>query len=307
MHHIRSVAVDALPSRPSVLARALTCWSALCVGIGLSITFTRMVDAWAGLDSLTSQAVQAILTAAMVVPLMMLLRRRLGERSNRSGRKPRFAWARAAALGGAVGLCTATLTWGPAFWAGWIRVSSVSATQVLIFLAVNTFIVLAYEALPEELALRGYAWEALRERLGPTVSAVGVTVLFCATSTGISTVQTVSALMLGVRADGVSVSPGADPIAYLVQISLFGLTLIAARRLPLSGGLAAAVAFHLVHLTVNRLLFGGLGGFETGLDVTVVSPEAVVLVLAHIVLSGIVFAGLGRKLKSRRSAVQAGQ
>lgn len=315
MHRIPAVTVDAHPSRPSVLARALTGWAILCLCVGLSITFTRVVDTWTALDPLAIRAAQAILTAAMVVPLMMLLHRRLENRSSRDRDSSPSAWAeaspaawtRAAALGIAVGLCTAVLTWGPAFWAGWIRFGGVSTTQLLIFLVVNTLIVLAYEAVPEELALRGYAWDALRQRLGPFVSAAGVTILFCATYTGISAVQTSSALMLGVRADGISVSPGDDPIVYLVQISLFGLTLITARSLPLRGGLAAAITFHLVHLTANRLLFGGLGGFDTGLDVTFVAPDAVGLVLVHIALSGVVFLGLRKTLKSRRSGGSPGQ
>lgn len=283
------------------LAQALIGWTLLCLGVGLSITLAGLVESSAALGPVAVRATQAAITAAVVIPSIMILRRRLGEDSRPSKHRLPLTWMRPAAIGASVGLGTATVTWLPAVWVGWIRVESISVPQLLIFLAVNTLIALLYEALPEELALRGYAWESLRQCFRPISAAAGVTTLFCLTNIGISTVQTVSALLLGVRADGITLSPGGtDPVAYFVQISLFGLALIAARSLPTPGALAAAVAFHLVHLTVNRLLFGGLGGFDTGVEASVVVPDAVVLVLVHIILSGLVFAVL-RKVIPRRS------
>lgn len=294
-------AADAV-SPISTLVRSLVGWTVLCLSVGLSITLTRLVGQATTHSPLTERAAQAVIVAALAIPLLLILRRRLGENSRRQGHYPSFAWIRPAAIAAAVGLVTAAATWAPAVWAGWVRLAGVSVPQLLIFLAVNTLIVLLYEALPEELALRGYAWESLRQRFRPIIVTAVVTALFCATYTGISAVQTGSALLFGVDADGISPSPdGTDPFSYMLHISLFGLALIAARSLSIPGALAAAVSFHLVHLTVNRLLFGGLGDFDTGVEVSV-TPHASALVLVHIVLSGLAFALLRKTIRRRGGA-----
>lgn len=283
----------------STLVRSLIGWAVLCLGVGLSITLTRLAGPVTTHSPLTERAVQGVIVGALAIPPLLILRHRLGEGSRGQRQNPSFAWILPAAIAVTVGLGAAAVTWAPAVWAGWVRVGSVSVQQLLVFLAVNTLIALLYEALPEELALRGYAWESLQQRFRPIIATAVVTVLFCATYTGISAVQTGSALLLGVRADGISFAPDrTDPFAYLLQISLFGLALIAARSLPVPGALAAAISFHLVHLTVNRLLFGGLGGFDTGVEVSV-APGTEILVLVHIVLSGLVFALLRKRIEQR--------
>ena len=289
------------------LARPLAGWAVLCLSVGLSITLTRLVGPTATHGPLTERAVQAVTVGALAIPPLLILRRRLGESSRRQGHYPSFAWIRPAAIAAGVGLGTAAVTWAPAVWAGWVRLAGLSVPQLLIFLAVNTLIALLYEALPEELALRGYAWESLRRNFRPIIATAVVTGLFCVTYTGISAVQTGSALLFGVRADGISfAADGTDPFAYLLQISFFGLALIAARSLPVPGALAAAVSFHLVHLTVNRLLFGGLGGFDTGVEVSV-TPDVSGLVLVHIVLSGLAFALLRKTTRRRGGARPLGR
>jgi membrane protease YdiL (CAAX protease family) len=283
----------------SALARSLGGWAVLCLGVGMSITLTKLAGPSADLGPLAVRAVQAVIAGVIVIPPIMILRRRLGEGSRRPRRRPTLTWIRPAAIATGIGVVTAAATWAPAIWAGWVRVGSVSVQQLLVFLAVNTLIALLYEAIPEELALRGYAWDSMRQRFEPIIAAAVVTVLFCATYTGISAVQTGSALLLGVGADGIRPSPdGIDPFSYFLQLSLFGLTLIAARSLPVPGAVAAAVSFHLVHLTVNRLLFGGLGGFDTGVEASV-APDASILVLVHIILSGFVFAVLRKTLRTQ--------
>src|SRR5699024_3414188 len=152
---------------------------------------------------LTERAVQAVIVGALAIPPLFALRHRLGEGAGRQKPSPSFAWMHPAAIAAAVGLGAAAVTWAPAVLAGWVQLTGVSIPQLLIFLAVNTLIALLYEALPEELALRGYAWESLRQRFRPIIATAVVTGLFCATYTGISAVQTGSALLLGVRADGI--------------------------------------------------------------------------------------------------------
>ena len=114
--------------------------------------------------------------------------------------------------------------------------------------------------------------------------------------------QTVSALLLGVVTSGIAlVPPGNDPIAYFLQLIFFGLALSAARRIPIPGALAICIAFHVVQLSANRILLGGFGWFESGVTTVFVEPDAVALVLVHIMISGIAFLAI-RKMMERSNA-----
>ena len=158
-----------------------------------------------------------------------------------------------------------------------------------------------YEVLPEELALRGYGWATIRARWPAFVATLTITILFCLSSAFISVFQTLSAFIVGVDPAGISFAPqGTDPVVYLVQIASFGLALIAARRLPVHGALFGAAAFHLVHLTMNRVILGGLGWLSSGVHVTFVEPDAIALVVVHIAVCGAGFI-LIRKLVERHA------
>ena len=90
-------------------------------------------------------------------------------------------------------------------------------------------------------------------------------------------------------------------MAYFLQVGLFGLVLCAARRVPLAGALGVAIAFHLAQLTVTRLVLGGLGWLDSGVDVRFNAPDAIALVLVHICLGGLIFI-LTRKFLGRRAS-----
>lgn len=245
----------------------------------------------------------------IVVPAIVILRRRLDRRPLRGAGGIGLArrWPAAAATGAAVGLGAGALVWAPAFWAGWIRLDHLDPTALITFLAVNTVVLLLYEALPEELALRGYGWSTMREAWSPLAATATITALFCLNMIPGNLIRAAaSALLPGVEMTGFPLAPsGADPIVYLTQMLIFGLALIAARRLPLPGALTAAIAFHVTVLTVNRVLLGGLRWIDSGVGAELAAPEVAALTLVYPVVGGVLFILIRRWLE-RRTEIRAG-
>ena len=280
----------------------------LSLGVQFSITIARLVSAWVTAGPAFVPVLQAVLTSMIVVPAVVILRRRLDRRPLRGAGGIGLArrWPAAAATGAAVGLGAGALVWVPAFWAGWIRLDRLELTTLIIFLVVNTAVLLLYEALPEELALRGYGWTTMREAWSPLAATATITVLFSLNMIPGNLVEAAaSALLPGVEMTGFLLVPsGNDPIVYLTQMLIFGLALIAARRLPLPGALTAAIAFHVTVLTVNRALLGGLRWIDSGVGTQLAAPEVAALTLVYPMVGGVLFILIRRWLE-RRSRIHA--
>ena len=187
---------------------------------------------------------------------------------------------------------------------GWARFDHLEPAALATFLAVNAVVLLLYEALPEEIALRGYGWSTLRESWGPLAATMTITVLFCLSTALSNLIRMTSTLVLGGGMTGFSLAPsGNDPFFYIVLLFVFGLTLVAARRIPLPGALTSAIAFHHTFLTINRVLLGGLGWIDSGVGIEFATPEVAGISLVHAALAGTVFMVVRRWLERRTAVV----
>lgn len=158
----------------------------------------------------------------------------------------------------------------------------------------------SYEALPEELSLRGYAWTNLRNGWGSAVATVVTTIFFALNGVFVSFLRRIWAILLGNDTESIALAPyGTPTFFYLIHLTCFGLVLIAARRLPISGALAAPISFHLVYLTANRIIMGGVSWLDSGVEIEFDSPDTAVLVLAPLALSGPAFVLLRKRLEAR--------
>ncbi|WP_228495043.1 type II CAAX prenyl endopeptidase Rce1 family protein [Clavibacter sp. VKM Ac-2873] len=281
------------------VAVALLAWIVLGLGLGLAIGIADAVAQATGAGLIPKAVLQAVLMSALVVPAVVLLRRRLDRRSLASlGLSRRVGPP--IALGVGVGAATGAAVWVPAGLLGWIRVDDVDLAAFAGFLLLNGLVLALYEAIPEELALRGYMWTNLRDGTGLVVATLLTTALFPAigvvTESGRWLVRTLAGSDTGTFTP---VPAGNDAIAYVLQLGLFGLALIAARRIPMEGALLVAMAFHGTQLTVNRVLLGGTGWMSSGWDVAFVEPDAIALVLVHSVLAGVVFVAVRTRLERR--------
>lgn len=224
----------------------------------------------------------------IAVPLVLLLRRRVDRRPivGLGFEAPRTAWHGVLVVGGAA---TAVFAAGTAL--GWVRWVAVDPTAVVLFLLVNTVLALCLEAVPEELALRGYAYRTLNQRWRRWTASAGTLGLFVLVSGASSVVGAVTGQLAGVPVPPPSFAPGGqDPVAYAVLLLFFGATLQLAR--VTTGSLWACVAAHLTFLTANRLVLVP-EAFDAGV-VTSLRPEAELLVLVYLVLAGIGFVVIAR-------------
>ncbi|MWV48717.1 CPBP family intramembrane metalloprotease [Rathayibacter sp. VKM Ac-2803] len=278
--------------RGAALLRAVVAWLILGAGLGAAIGAADALDQALGLPLLAVVLVQAVLMSALVVPAIALLRRRVDRRDLRGLGLTRRA-LRPLSVGVAVGAGSGLAVWLPAALAGWIRVEAVDPVAFAGFLLLNGVVIVLYEALPEELALRGYAWTNLRDGWGPAVATVVTTALFPFLGLVIGPVRWAVTTVLGGAGEEPAVFPaGNDPVVYVLQLVLFGLALVAARRLPIEGALLVAIAFHATQLTVTRTLLGGMTWAPSGWRVEFVEPDAIALVLLHILVAGAVLVGM---------------
>lgn len=274
-------------------------WAFLGICLGTAIGISEALGRLFGWGRLAEVLLQAVLMTALVVPGIGLLRRRLDHRRLEGLGLSRSA-ARPLVLGVAVAAFTGLLVWAPAAMAGWIRVEELDVGVFLGFVLLNGVVLALYEALPEELALRGYAWTNLRDGWGMVVATVVTTALFPFIGVVVGPVRWAITTVSGADGGNIEVFPGGnDPFAYIAQLVLFGLALVAARRIPLPGALLIAIAFHWTQLTITRTVLGGTGWLDSGWTITWVEPDAIALVLVHIVLAGMIFIAIRRRLHSR--------
>ena len=296
--------LDAQTRRPQPWIRAvavgLLAWIVLGAGLGLAVGIAEAVTQATGGGLLPEVVLQAVLMSALVVPAVVLLRRRLDRRSLAGlGLSRRIG--RPIAVGIGVGAATGAVVWVPAGLLGWIRVDGIDLAAFAGFLLLNGVVLALYEAIPEELALRGYMWTNLRDGTGLVVATLLTTALFPAIGLVIESGRWIVRTLAGSDTGAFTPIPeGGDAIAYVLQLVLFGLALVAARRIPMEGALLVAMAFHWTQLTVTRVLLGGMGWASSGWDVAFVEPDAIALVLVHIVLAGLVFVAVRKRMERRR-------
>ncbi|MEU5474685.1 CPBP family glutamic-type intramembrane protease [Streptomyces lydicus] len=274
---------------------------ALGTGNALGEALVRALD----LDGYPAQLLPAALVSALAVPVVLALRTgRPG-----SGRPLGLGTPASAAHGFARGLAVTTacaaLVLGGGTAAGWVRWSGPDPAALVSFLVGNALVAVLLEALPEETTLRGYAWASLRDRFGGLLSALGTTLVFLLVPAASTVVQAGVAQAVGVDAPPMGLAPaGQDPVAYPVLLSVFGLTLIAARTAPGRAPLWAAIGTHVAFLSVNRVVFEG-GRRDAGWSAHVSPVHAAILELGYLAATAAVFTG-ARLLASRGRAPASG-
>lgn len=286
-----TASVESVSRGPAVL-RAVIAWLVLGAGLGMAIGVSEALDQALNLPLLAVVVLKAVLMSALVLPTIALLRHRVDQRHLTGlglGRRVMAPFA----VGVTVGVGSALVVWLPAALLGWIRVDSLDPTAFIGFLLLNGLVIVLYEALPEELALRGYAWTNLRDGWGVVVATVVTTVLFPFLGLVVGPVRwAVTTVLGGTGAEPTVIPTGNDPVEYVLQLVLFGLSLVAARRLPVKGALLIAISFHATQLTVTRILLGGMTWAPSGWTVDFVEPDAIAFVLLHIIVAGAVFTGM---------------
>lgn len=290
----RASPVSTEPPLPYALARAALGAAVMGVGLGASVAVgIAAAELW-GLDGFLARLVPALLVTALVVPTILFLRRRVDGRPLRGiGLVGPLTAVRTAVLGCGVVLAAALVVLGGATAAGWVTWRAVEAGDLLLFLGTNALIALLYEAVPEEISLRGYVLTTLRSRYARWVAILVTTALFVAAASASVVVGAGLTRLLGVEPFpwGV-VPPGEDPVSYAMLLVVFGLMLAYAREASRTGSVWTCVGAHLAFLTVNRVVLSAGG---TGVEVDLASPDVLLLVPLYVGVAIVAFAFLGER------------
>ena len=284
------------------IARAAVAGGTMAVALGVGTGLGEHVTRWAGVSGLVGRLVPALLTCLIAVPVVLVLRRRWDRRPLRQlGLTGVGASMRGFALGVGVTLASAITVFGAGTAAGWLRWRELDPGGLLAFVAGNGLVALLLEALPEELTMRGYAWTALRERHRAALATTVTTVVFLLVP-GVSTLVTagVAATLGGPPAPIGLVPDGEDPVSYLVLLTVFGLTLVAARTATSARSLGTCIGTHLTFLTVDRVVLFG-PDYQAGWSAELATPDVVLLVPAYLLVTMAAYLAINRLRRRRRT------
>ncbi|ASA25813.1 CPBP family glutamic-type intramembrane protease [Paenibacillus donghaensis] len=227
------------PAR-SWLAIAALGWLAMTMGLFVATVSGNAVRASGATDNAIA-VVQALVAALLIVPAVRLIQRRFHLTAKLL---PLTPVAFLHLLGGAA---LATLMGGLGFLItgalGWTTIEAwhVSA-DLLPAIALNTCIAFLYEALPEELSMRGVVYSGLRLRLPAYAAYAGQVLLFVLVPITVNLLQA----LVGLDRGNI-INP-----EYVIMLLCFGTTLQLWRSL--TGTLWASIGFHLAFLEIARFV-----------------------------------------------------
>lgn len=202
---------------------------------------------------------------------------------------------RAFLLGVVVTGGSAALLFALATVAGWVSWGRMDLSALLFYVAMNGLVAVLLEAFPEELTLRGMTWSALRRQYGGPAAALGTTGLFLFVSAGSSVVHKGVTSVLGGESSAIGWAPaGEDPFTYFFLLTIFGLTLVAARTATASKSLWTGIGTHLTFLTINRItLFGEER--SAGWSADFVNGDAVLIIPGYLILAALTYLVIARR------------
>ena len=233
---------DGLPPRNGWKVAGLS-WLAMTVGLFFA-TLAGKSAGEAGVNVTAVSIIQAAVVMLIVVPAVLYI-----------GRKYQISTGILPVLTGRgllhflCGAGLVVILGGAGFivasYAGLITVISWHLSPELVLaIAVNTCIALFYEALPEELSLRGAMYSGLRQQLPAAAAYVGQILLFVLVPVAVNGMQGLAGMP-----SGVTIS-----IDYIILLLAFGTTLQLLRSY--TGSIGASIGFHLAYLEMARFVVG---------------------------------------------------
>lgn len=190
--------------------------------------------------------VKGLVMSGLVVPIILYLYQYVYRMTGMKPQTPVYAWRRGYHFmtGGLLAIALAALSLIIASAQGWIVFEKWQAPdQWFVALLINALYAFLYEALPEELGLRGFLYDVLRHRFPAWLSVLFQTLLFVSVTTAVALIQAFVGLAPGVSLD----------IFYIVIIFCFGIGLQLLRLW--TGSLWASIGFHLTYLEIMRFVF----------------------------------------------------
>jgi membrane protease YdiL (CAAX protease family) len=234
--------------RTALATRIAAGWLLGLLGLGGAVWVGDIIMSAADIGPRSRQVLQAVVMSGIVVPGVILLRRRL-DRAPVSGmglpgaRRSLRDFAAGAGIVG-VPLLLALVAAQMMGWASVVLDLSMSGLGTLAYLV---FTALVFEALPEELVFRGYIYRNLSSAFSRRLASLATVALFVLLPVALFVIQT---YVLGMETQfGGSSGLTAD---YLVIMVLFGSFVQYIR--VLSGAVWMGIGFHFGFLLLNRVM-----------------------------------------------------
>ena len=231
------------------------------------------------------------LALALVALLLRLRRRPWSFIGVAGGAAP----ARAFALGVAVVVASAILVFGGATVLGLVSWGPLDLPTLGVFLVTNTVIALLLEAIPEEVALRGYTQSSLAESFGRVLTVTLTTAFFVLAPLLLFTVQSVILSLTSGEWKWSFTPDGGDPAIYYIPLAIFGVTMSLARWATPTRSIGTSIRAHVAYLTVARIALSG-DADATGWSMALLAPDAILVIPVLLVLAGVGFYVLGRRM-----------
>lgn len=287
--------------RRAALLRAL----AAAAIMGLALALATWLGGLVGISATPDQPLGARLAVAgagcvAVVAAIVQLRRRVdraplagigltGPRSDAGG----FLLG-VGVVGASGALVIATLTL-----LGWAEWTGVDGLAVVSFLVTNTLVALLLEAIPEEIAIRGYALSSLRTAFPrAAATALGIAAFLLVPPFALAAGWALGLISGG---EAFTLAPGGqDPVVYYTMLAAFGLLLTFARDATLAATVWTCIGAHLTWLTINRIVLGSAPGVDLAF-----APDAELLCFAvYTSVAVIVFSLLAQRVAASRQQEQ---
>ncbi|WP_157970203.1 CPBP family intramembrane glutamic endopeptidase [Pelagibacterium sediminicola] len=235
-----------MPPIKSPLIRVAIVWAAM-VAIWLALPALRNLFWGIGPDGYTlgGHVLSAILATVLAVPMVIAVRRWLdGETVASLGFRLEAAAIKQFLIGAAAFLVPSALGFAVVLGLGWTVITPIASWgEILAFIPLLVLLVFIYEALPEELAFRGYMQVNLETRLGYWGAILAQAVLFALWGAALWTIA-------------------AGAVAFDRLAMFFFMALVLGILRGTTGSVWTTIGFHVAFQTVAQLLLNtGRGHF----------------------------------------------
>jgi len=293
-------------SAPLALARGLAGSFVIVIALAAMVGIGIPLASGLGDGTFAARLIPAVIMGAVTLALLMLLLR--------LQRRPwRFAGVVGTAkLLGGFGLGIATMTasailmFGLFTALGTIDWGPVDVATLGLFILTNAVIALLLEAIPEEVVMRGYVQSSLGERFGRLLTIALTTGFFLLAPFSFVLGQSVVASFIsGVWTP--TLTPNGEHVAeYYILLAVFGVTLSLARWATPSHSIGTSIGAHLAYLTIARIAVSK-DSDVTGVTITLLGPDAILVVPLVIVVAAVGFWWMGRRASTSSATASGSQ
>ncbi|MGG3839964.1 CPBP family intramembrane glutamic endopeptidase [Paenibacillus thiaminolyticus] len=220
-------------------------WLTLVVSLFLAGLAGDVAEQSLGLSRISQSFVQGIVMSGLVVPIILYLYPHVYKITGAKSKPSVYSWKRLPHFitGVLMAIALASLGFIIASSQGWVVIEKWhTPDQWLAALLTNVIVAFLYEALPEELGLRGMLYDLLRHRFAAWLAVLFQIILF---------------ILVPVTATWLQVLCGFPPgntinVFYVTLILSFGTCLQLLRLW--TGSLWASIGFHLAYLEIIRFV-----------------------------------------------------